>query len=76
MRKEASELIGDNLGAELTPFSFPHKDGGEVIQNAPNAYVLDLWEKIKAMLDQNSDDDRGYTLNSMHSYIVDSIFSK
>ena len=29
MRKEAKLLIGDNLKAELVPFSFKHSDGGE-----------------------------------------------
>lgn len=64
MRVEASELVGDNLNAELTPFSFPHKDGGEVIQNAPYAYIPNLWEKIKDLLDQNCDEQRGYALKS------------
>ena len=31
MRKEAKLLIGDNLKAELVPFSFKHRDGGEII---------------------------------------------
>ena len=60
MRVEASELVGENLGAELTPFTFTHKDGGEVIENAPMAYIPNLWEKIKSLLDQNEDDSRGY----------------
>lgn len=62
MRVEAAELVGDNLCAELAPFSFPHQDGGEVIRSAPCAYIPDLWRKIKDMLDQNSDDQRGYAL--------------
>ena len=45
MRKVASELIGDNLEAELAPMSFSHK-GGEVIKEAPIAYISRLWEKI------------------------------
>lgn len=62
MRHEARELVGDNLCAELAPFSFPHKeaDGGEIIKHVPCAYVPNLWEKIKGLLDQNSDDLRGY----------------
>ena len=60
MRKEAAALVGDNLAAELVPFSFPHKDGGEVIHNAPYAYIPNLWEKIEDLLEQNSDDSRGY----------------
>ena len=58
MRKVASELIGDNLEAELAPMSFSHKDGGEVIKEAPIAYILRLWEKIED-LNQNSDNKRG-----------------
>ena len=53
----ASELVGDNLEAELAPMSFSHKDG-EVIKEAPIAYIPRLWE-IKDLLDQNSDDNRG-----------------
>ena len=59
MRKVASELVGDNLEAELAPMSFSHKDGGEVIKEAPIAYIPRLWEKIHDLLDQNSDDNRG-----------------
>lgn len=66
MRLEAAELVGDNLFAELAPFSFPHKDGGEVIRNVPCAYIPNLWEKVRALLDQNSDDLRGYADNGIH----------
>ena len=62
MRAEATELVGDNLSAELAPFSFPHKDGGEIIQTAPYAYIPNLWDKVKDLLDQNSDEQRGYAL--------------
>ena len=55
-RKEACALIGDNLKAELAPFSFKHKDGGEVIKQAAIAYIPDLWQKICDLLDQNSDE--------------------
>ena len=58
MRKEAKLLIGDNLKAELAPFSFKHRDGGEVIQEAPIAYIPNLWMKIKDQLDQNCDETR------------------
>lgn len=58
MRREAAELVGDNLEVELAPMSFPHKDGGEVIKDAPIAYVPNLWNKVKDLLDQNSDDMR------------------
>ena len=59
MRKEATDLVGDNLEAELAPMSFTHKDGGETIKDAPIAYIPVLWEKVKDLLDQNSDDNRG-----------------
>lgn len=59
MRVEAAELVGDNLCAELAPFSFSHQDGGHLIKEAPFAFIPDLWRKIKDMLDQNSDDQRG-----------------
>lgn len=34
MRKEASDLIGDNLKSKMASFSFKYKDGGEVIKEA------------------------------------------
>lgn len=60
MRHEAAEIVGTNLEAELVPLSFAHKDGGEVIKEAPIAYIPHLWEKVKDLLDQNSDDSKGY----------------
>ena len=59
MRKVASELIGDNLEAELAPMSFSHTDGGEVIKDVPIAFIPRLWEKIEDLLNQSSDDKRG-----------------
>ena len=59
MRKEATQLVGDNLEAELAPMSFSQKDGGEMIRDAPIAYIPVLWDKVKDLLDQNSDDSRG-----------------
>ena len=59
MRKEAAELVGDNLEAELVPMSFSHKDGGEVIKDAPIADIPSLWEKVEGLLEQSSDDNRG-----------------
>ena len=55
MRHDAADLIGDNLHAELVPFSFSHKDGGEEIKEAPMACIPDLWQKVQDLLDQNSD---------------------
>lgn len=43
MRVEAAELVGDNLCAELAPFSFSHQDGGHLIKEAPFAFIPDLW---------------------------------
>lgn len=48
MRKVASELIGDNLEAELAPMSSSHKDG-EVIKDVPIAFIPCLW-KIEDLL--------------------------
>ena len=62
MRKEASRLVGTNLAAEMVPFAFGHKDGGEVIKVAPFAFVPNLWDKVKQLLDENSDEERGYFL--------------
>ena len=58
MRKEAKLLIDNNLKAELAPFSFKHRDGGEFIQEAPMVYIPNLWMKIKDQMDQNSDEER------------------
>lgn len=60
MRQEATNLVGDNLIAEMAPFSFAHQDGGEIIEHAAVAYIPNLWEKFKDLLDQSSDDIRGY----------------
>ena len=60
MRKEARELTGDNLKAELAPFSFKHKDGGEVVKEAAIAYIPNLWMKISDLLDQNCDENKRY----------------
>jgi len=60
MRSEAAELVGDNLCAEKAPFSFSHQDGGEYIKDAAFAYIPHLWEKIQDLMNQNSDDQRGY----------------
>lgn len=60
MREEAIQLVGDNLSAELVPFSFSHKDGGEIIKDAPCAHIPNLWRRVSDLLDQNSDDKRGY----------------
>ena len=59
MRKVASEMVGDNLDAELAPMSFSHRDGGEVIKEVPIAYIPRLWEKIEDLLNQNCDDNSG-----------------
>lgn len=61
MRTEATELVGDDVHAEMVPFSFKHKDGGEEIKPAAMACLPNLWEKIQDLLDSNSDDNKGYT---------------
>ena len=66
IRNEAKELIGDNMNAELVPFPFTHKDGGEEIKPSPMAYVPNLWEKIQCLLEQNQDDHKGYLLSHKH----------
>lgn len=55
MRAEADQLVGKNLESEMVPFAFPHKDGGQVIKAAPFAFIPSLWDKVKDILDQNSD---------------------
>ena len=71
MRVEAAQLVGDNLSAELTPFSFPHKDGGEEIKNAPFAHIPNLWRKVKDLLDQSCDEQRGYVCTGFISSLYD-----
>jgi len=61
MRQEATALLGYDLVAELVPFSFPQKDGGEEIKPAAFVYVPNLWQKIEHLLEQNDDKERGYT---------------
>ena len=49
MRAEAKEYIsGDNLRAELTPFTFS-KDKHLEVRNVPIAYLVELWKKIEGM---------------------------
>ena len=57
---EATALLSDDPVAELIPFSFSQKDGGE-IKPAAFVYVPNLWQKIEHFLEQNDDKDRGYT---------------
>ena len=56
------ELVGDNICAQIVPFSFSHKDGGEEIKPAVIAYmhILSLWERIKDLLEQNNDNNKRY----------------
>ena len=44
MRKEATALVGQDLVAELVPFTFPQKSGGEEIKPAALAYIPNLWD--------------------------------
>ena len=68
MRQEARELVGDDVCAERVPFSFSHKDGGEIIKPAAMAYIPDLWAKIQDLLENNDDDVKGY--NNTTEYIT------
>ena len=53
MRVEAEKLVGKNLESEMVPFSFPHRDGGQVIKVAPFAFIPSLWDKMQDLLEQN-----------------------
>ena len=66
MRREARELVGDEVCAELVPFSFSHKDGGEVIKPAAMAYIPDVWAKIQDLLENNDDNHKGYYNMSLY----------
>ena len=45
-RTLAGEAVGDNITAEMGPFTFPTDGGGEEIQGAPFVYVPNLITKI------------------------------
>ena len=68
MRQEARELVGDEVHSELVPFSFSHKDGGEVIKSAAMAYITDVWGKIQDLLEKNDENHTGY--NNSTNYIT------
>ena len=53
MRLRASNIIGSNISVEMVPLLFQHKDGGEVIKQAPIASIPDLWDRIVTVLEQN-----------------------
>ena len=54
MRRRSSNVIGSNISAEMVPLSFQHKDGREVIKQAPIASIPDLWaRRIVTLLEQN-----------------------
>ena len=53
--QKAAELLGSRNGAYVI-FS---QRCGEIIKDAPIAYVPDLWGKVEGLLEQNSDDNRG-----------------
>ena len=60
MRAESSALVGQNLKATLTPFTFPLKDSRHTVEirNVPMSYTPDLWQKIEDMLNANDDAER------------------
>ena len=70
MRQEAKELVGDDMCSELVPFSFSHKDGGEVIKPAAiRAYISNLWKKIQGLLESNDNHNKGYSSEiCIHTY--------
>lgn len=51
MRKEAAEIVGDNIAAELAPFTAAREN--TVIKPAPFVYVPRLWERVQSVLEQN-----------------------
>ena len=51
MRREAAEIVGDNIAAEVAPFTAPRDN--TVLQPAPFVYVPHLWEKVQSVLEQN-----------------------
>ena len=52
MRREASSLIGENIVAEIAPFSpAPSVKDGSEIRPSPFVYVPRLWEKIQSILE-------------------------
>ena len=59
MRQEAKEIVGDDVHSESVPFSFTHKDGGEIIKPAAMAYISNLWQKIQGLLESNDDNNKG-----------------
>ena len=56
-RSLAKELVGDNIEAELMPFTFAidRGGGGEEVLKKPMAYVPNLIEKVIQLLDQNDE---------------------
>ena len=61
MRLEATELIGDQVHAELTPLVFPCRDSkGEEVRMAAMACIPCLWDAVRSVLDKNADESRGY----------------
>lgn len=53
------EIVGDDVCSESVPFSFNHKDGGEIIKPAAMAYISNLCEKIQGLLESNDDNNKG-----------------
>ena len=51
VRTLAPDLVGPNLASEVVPFTFSLDGGGEEVCKAPMAYIPDLGEKVKQLLD-------------------------
>ena len=45
-RALAKEAIGDNITAEMVPFTFPADGGGDEIREAPFVYVPNLIARV------------------------------
>ena len=61
MRAETRQYIGENLKAELAPFSFSLKDGHNSVEIRSKAicFAPDLWSKIQEMFDLNDNNQTG-----------------
>ncbi len=61
MREEVTTLVGEAVYAEKVPMVFPCKEEkGEEVKMAVMAYIGDLWDAIKNMLDRCEDETRRY----------------
>ena len=52
-RSLAKEAVGDNMAAEMVPFTFPAEGRGEEIHEAPFVYVPNLIARVSDTLNQH-----------------------